>query len=83
MPGSGEEGAWTVIIGTCMRFRFDGDFGAGSTGRCLYRAGAKLDMVGASKETLKTAMSLPVHGIRVVRKPVSYTHLTLPTKRIV
>ena len=68
MPGSGEEGAWTVIIGTCMRFLFDGDLGAGSTGRDLYRAGAKLDMVGTSKETLKTAMSLPVHGIRVVRK---------------
>ena len=68
MPGSGEEGAWTVIIGTCMRFLFDGDSGAGSTGRGLYRAGAKLDMVGASKETLKTAMSLPVYGIPVVRK---------------
>ena len=68
MPGSGEEGAWTVIIGTCMRFLFDGDLEAGSTGRGLFRAGAELDMVGASKETLKTAMSLPVYGIPVVRK---------------
>ena len=58
MPGSGEEGAWTVIIGTCMRFPLDGDLGAGSTGRDLCRAGAKIDMVGMSKETIKTAMSL-------------------------
>ena len=43
---------------------------------------------GAGKSTLLRAMSavLPMHGGTVERggvRPVSYTHLTLPTKRIV
>ena len=40
---------------------------------CADKAGAPRDLAGADA----------VEGLRLIRMPVSYTHLTLPTKRIV